>query len=144
MKAEEKAREFVVSKGYGKNDTDTDRISTGHLINMLLEYANQQPEQEKVDLISLSMQHSDKMNKELDETGLVPNWWRGVVTISMTAIEEFENILQTQDNVREAAEKVVCLYDSDYSKTKDHERVFDEAIDDLRKALNQNKEDDNT
>jgi hypothetical protein len=45
-----------------------------------------------------------------------------------------------QDKVREAAEKVVCLYDSDYSKTKDHERVFDEAIDDLRKALNQNKQ----
>ena len=35
---EERALEFVVSKGYGKEKTDSDRISTGHLVNMLIEF----------------------------------------------------------------------------------------------------------
>lgn len=40
-----------------------------------------------------------------------------------------------EDNVYALSKKVVALYDSDYSKTVDHEKVFDIAINDLKQAL---------
>ncbi len=111
-----------------------------------VEYANQSKQeevkpqpQEKVDLISLSMQHLYKMNKELDETGLVPNWWRGVVTISMTAIEELAvNTLQN-NGLREAAEEYLNVVNNamSFDNMVEYHKTAKAARDEMQKALNQ-------
>jgi hypothetical protein len=41
-------------------------------------------------LHKLSDAYFNKQEKETKKNGVVPNWWKGITTISMNAVEEFE------------------------------------------------------
>jgi len=86
--------------------------------------------QGKVDLITLSGQHRDRMSDELEQTGSVPAWWKGVATISITAIEDFQKTIQ-DNQLREAAERVVAEYYNHSLCGK----LIESAILELEKAL---------
>jgi hypothetical protein len=90
--------------------------------------------EDKIDLISLSSKHLDKMNKELSKTGLVPKWWMGLATISITAIKEYESASQ-DTKLREAAQFATDAIAHFLVENRDYKGQLEDTLYKLEKAL---------
>lgn len=91
-----------------------------------------EPQSSEVDLMKLSKERFDQMYNYLEENGKVPNWWKGFNMVSLSAIQEFQ---ANQDKLREAAEKVVEVYDSGIYSSDMVELL--NPIEELKQALKQ-------